>query len=37
MGQKRYAKKHLGWAVCGAGILALSVPVVHAEAQSSWE
>ena len=34
---KRYVKKHLGWAVCGAGLLALSIPLVYAQDQTSWE
>lgn len=37
MRQKIQVKRHLSWAVCGAGILALSAPIAYAEGYSSWE
>jgi hypothetical protein len=37
MGLKRRLNKHLSWAVCGVGLLALSTPLVYAEDTTAWE
>jgi len=37
MRQKRNGKKHLSWVLCGAGMLALSAPLVYADEVPSWE
>ena len=37
MGLNRQLKRNIGWAVCGAGIVALSAPGAYADDQTVWQ